>query len=346
MRRFTRADGLFHAPVTRRGGLHAREDHRAGAHALEGDRRNGNPQHGAQVQFELIEVLRPGQRHHARVVRPGRQLGEIDPVVAAQKELHAPQSGPGEGFGDGGGHALRLGEVFGCDHGRLETLAVVAALLHMADRRAEKRRAVLLGDGQQRDLAVEADELLDDQFADVAARPFAAVMPGAFQLVGTLDQRLPLARRGHQRLDHAGEADFRGGLAQFAERCGVEIPRRLQPQFLRREVADGLAVHREIHGPGARYDLDARPLELVEPFGADGLDLGNDDVGAVFCDRSGQRVAVEHVEDLRGVGHLHRGSARILVARHDGLSQPLRRNRELLAQLAGTQKKNGFHISM
>lgn len=70
--------------------------------------------------------------------------------------------------------------------------------------------------------------------------------------------------------------------------------------------------------PGARYDLDARPLELVEPFGADGIDLGNDDVGAVFCDRSGQRVAVEHVEDLRGVGHLHRGSARILVARHDG----------------------------
>ena len=171
-------------------------------------------------------------------------------------------------------------------------------------------------------------------------------MPGAFQLVGTLDQRLPLARRGHQRLDHAGEADFRGGLAQFAERCGVEIPRRLQPQFLRREVADGLAVHREIHGPGARYNLDARPLELVEPFGADGLDLGNDDVGAVFCDRSGQRVTVEHVEDLRGVGHLHRGSARILVARHDGLSQPLCRNRELLAQLAGTQKKNGFHISM
>ena len=171
-------------------------------------------------------------------------------------------------------------------------------------------------------------------------------MPGALQLVGTFDQRLALARGGHQRLDHARETDLRGGLAQFAERRGVVIPRRLQSQFLRREVADGLAVHREVHGPGARDDLDARPLEIVEPLGADGLDLGNDDVGTVFFDRRGQRVAVEHVEDLRGVGHLHRGSARILVARHDGLSQPLRRNRELLAQLAGAQKKNGFHISM
>ena len=156
----------------------------------------------------------------------------------------------------------------------------------------------------------------------------------------------PLPEEDISGLTTQGKPIFAAASLQFAERCGVEIPRRLQPQFLRREVADGLAVHREIHGPGARYDLDARPLELVEPFGADGLDLGNDDVGAVFCDRSGQRVAVEHVEDLRGVGHLHRGSARILVARHDGLSQPLRRNRELLAQLAGTQKKNGFHISM
>ena len=43
------------------------------------------------------------------------------------------------------------------------------------------------------------------------------------------------------------------------------------------------------------------------------------------------------------VGHLHSGSSRILIARHDGLAQSLRRNHELLAQLAGTQKKYLFH---
>ncbi len=72
---------------------------------------------------------------------------------------------------------------------RLEALAVVAALLYVADRRAEERRSVLLGDGQQRDLAVEADELLNDQLADVAARALAAVVPGVLELLGPLDQR-------------------------------------------------------------------------------------------------------------------------------------------------------------
>ena len=212
----------------------------------------------------------------------------------------------------------------------------------MADRRAEKRRAVLLGDGQQRDLAVEADELLDDQFADVAARALAAVVPGVLELLGPLDQRLPLARGGHQRLDNARIADLCGRVAQLLVAFGVEIAGRLQPQLPGGQVADRLAVHREVHGPGARDYLHAFTLEIVEPLGADGLDLGNDDVGVVFGHGGGQGVAVEHVEDFAGVGHLHGGSARIGVARHDGLSEALRRNHELLAQFARAQEQYLF----
>ena len=298
------------------------------------------------MEFELVEILRSGQRHHARIVRTGRQFGEIDPVVVAQEKFHAPQPGAGERFGDGRSHALRLGEVFGSDLGRLEALAVVAALLHMADRRAEQRRAVLLGNGQQRDFAVETDELLDDQFADVAARTFAAVAPCLFQLFGSLHHRLTFARGGHQRFHHAGEADLSGGLLQLLERRGIEITGGFQSQFLGRQVADGLAVHREIHGPGARCHLHPGPFEIVETFGADSLDFGNDDIGTVFGDRRRQCVAVEHVEDLEGVGHLHRGSSRIFVACHDGLAQPLSRNHELLAQFARAQKQYLFHKGM
>ena len=171
-------------------------------------------------------------------------------------------------------------------------------------------------------------------------------MPGSLQFAGIPDERLPLARGGHQRLDDARETDPFGGGFQFVERLGVEVFRCFQPQLFGGQVADRLAVHREVDCTRARHDLDAPLLAGVEPFGTDRLDFGNDDVWIVLRHDGFQSVAVEHVEDLRGVGHLHRGSARILVARHDGLSQPLRRNRELLAQLAGTQKKNGFHISM
>ena len=216
----------------------------------------------------------------------------------------------------------------------------------MADRRTEQRRAVLLGDGQQRDFAVETDELLDDQFADVAARTFAAVAPCLFQFFGSLHHRLTFARGGHQRFHHAGEADLSAGLLQLLERRGIEITGGFQSQFLGRQVADGLAVHREIHGPGARCHLHPGPFEIVETFGADSLDFGNDDIGTVFGDCRRQCVAVEHVEDLEGVGHLHRGSSRIFVACHDGLAQPLSRNHELLAQFARAQKQYLFHKGM
>lgn len=82
--------------------------------------------------------------------------------------------------------------MLGRDGGGLEALAVVAALLDMADRRAEERGAVLLRDGEQRDLAVEGDELLDDEFADVAAAAAAPVFPGVFQFVGVRTSDCPL----------------------------------------------------------------------------------------------------------------------------------------------------------
>ena len=234
--------------------------------------------------------------------------------------------------------------MFGGNLRRLETLAVVAALLHVTDRRAEERRAVLLRDGQQRDLAVEADELLDDQFADVAPRALATVVPGSLHLVGRTDHRLALARRRHQRLDHARVADPVGRLAKLLERPGVEVAGRLQSQLLGSQVADRLAVHREVDGTGTRDDLDPLALEVVEAFGADRLDLRDDDVRAVFGNGGRKGLAIQHVEDFAGIGHLHGRCSDILVARNDRLAQSLGRNHELLAQFARAQKQYLFHL--
>ncbi len=129
------------------------------------------------------------------------------------------------------------------------------------------------GDGEQRDLAVEGDELLDDEFADVAAAAAAPVFPGVFQFVGGAHQRLPFARGGHQRLDDARETDPFGGGFQFVERLGVEVFRCFQPQLFGGQVADRLAVHREVDCTRARHDLDAPLLAGVEPFGTDRLDF-------------------------------------------------------------------------
>ena len=88
-------------------------------------------------------------------------------------------------------------------------------------------------------------------------------------------------------------------------------------------------------------------LEVVEAFGADRLDFGDDHVGAVPGHGGGERIAVEHREHLAGVGHLHGRGACIGIARHDGLSQPLRRDYELLAQFARTEQHDLFsHMSV
>ena len=263
-------------------------------------------------------------------------------MLVAQEEFHAPQPGARQRPGHGRRHALRFLQVLGSDPRGLETLAVVAALLHVADRRAEKGGAVPLRHGEQRDFAVEADELLDDQLAYVSPRTLASVTPCVLHVAGAFDDRLPLARGGHQRLDDARIADSVGRIAQLVERPGIEVPCGAQPQLFRCEVADRLAVHREIHRTGARDDLYPGAFEVVKPFGADGLDFRNDDVGAVSLDDGLQRRAVEHVEDFGRIGDLHGGRSRVCVARHDGLSQPLRRNRELLAQLSRAQKQYLF----
>lgn len=76
--------------------------------------------------------------------------------------------------------------------GRLEALAIVAAFLHMSDRRTEQSRTILLGNRQQGDFTIELDELLNDKLLDVATASVAAVLPGMLQFVGTLYERLPL----------------------------------------------------------------------------------------------------------------------------------------------------------
>lgn len=69
--------------------------------------------------------------------------------------------------------------------------------------------------------------------------------------------------------------------------------------------------------------------------------------GAVPGHGGGERIAVEHRKHLAGVGHLHGRGACIGIARHDGLSQPLRRDYELLAQFARTEQHDLFsHMSV
>ena len=165
------------------------------------------------------------------------------------------------------------------------------ALLAVADRRAEGH-ARAAAHGEQRDLVVEGDELLDDHPCPVAAHVGDGIVPRGGDGLGLAHRALPLARRGHDGLYDERKSDACGGGGEFlAARCIFE-GRSFQAEFARGKVADGIAVHRQLRRARRGDDVEALCFDLGEDFGTDRLDLGHDVVGLVPFDCGAQRVAV------------------------------------------------------
>src|SRR3954454_23697955 len=155
------------------------------------------------MKLELVRELRD-QGDHAGVVRARRKLGE-DPLLAADEEFDAEDSLPAQRLDD----LARLAPgreqgAFG-ECGRLPALAVIAGFLAVADGRAEDD-AVLGRDSQKRDLAVERDELLDDDARTVAAHVGDRMIPGIPDILARASDALAFAGTRHDGLDYAGQA--------------------------------------------------------------------------------------------------------------------------------------------
>ena len=85
---------------------------------------------------------------------------------------------------------------------------------------------------------------------------------------------------------------------------------------------------------GRWHHLDALLLVRVKPLGADGLNLGDHEVGFVFRHDGVEGFPVEHGNDLVLVGDLHGRGAGIGVDRDDMLSESLQGDDHFFAQFA------------
>ncbi len=181
MRRYLRVSGLLNRRTLLRGwdsalvtpvkrGLVAwpiGQDHGGGSGRAEDDLSDRQAEDRAHVQLELALILRD-HGDHAGVVRARADLAEDD-VVADDEQLDAEQAGAAEGADHGGGDLLGAREGLRRHRVRLPRPHVIAALLPVADRRAEQGALVTGADRQQRDLVVERDEALDDDASRAAA---------------------------------------------------------------------------------------------------------------------------------------------------------------------------------
>ena len=275
------------------------------------------------------------QRYHSCVVRTWRKFAEDDLALLGQEELNAPDAISGQGFRYLVGHRLCLFQGLIANLIRLPRLTIVATLLHVADRRAEQCwPPVLLGDGEEGELRVEIDELLDNHLLHVATTALHCLAESLLQLTVVVDVALAVATRRHQRLHHAGETNLVGSLLEFLERLGVEILGRTQAQLFRGQVADSPTVHGVVDGTSRRHHLHSLLLKLEEALGTDGLNLGHNDIGLMLLHHSLQRIAVKHGKHLALVGHLHGWRIVVAVAGDDILASPLGGNHKLFAQFA------------
>ena len=179
------------------------------------------------------------------------------------------------------------------------------------------------------------DEFLDDHPRAVAAHVRDGIIPRRADLLGGLGRALALAGARHHRLHHAGKAD----LARRPRwlRRGISansIFGRDQRQLARREVADSVAVHGQLHGLGGWRDSPAFRFERRQRLGVDRLDFGDDHVGLMLLHRGTKRLAVEHREDLERVRDLHRGRILVAVAGDDPAAEPLGSDGEFAAEFA------------
>ena len=113
---------------------------------------------------------------------------------------------------------------------------------------------------------------------------------------------------------------------------------------MRREIADAVAVHGQLHRHGARRHAPALLFEIAQGCGVDRLDFGHDDVGPVLLDRGAHPRAVKHGKDLARVGHLHRRRVVVAVAGHDPAAEPLGSDGEFAAEFARAEKEDGRQV--
>jgi hypothetical protein len=191
----------------------------------------------------------------------------------------------------------------------------------------------------QRDLVVERDEAFDDQLAGAGASALLRIAVGALRLRAITRHALPLAGRAHDRLDHARVADRLDRLPVLLERGGEAIGRGLEAELLRGQPPDAFTVHRQASGACGGDHVEALRLQLQQSGRRDRLDLGHDEVGALRLDHTPQRGRIRHRDGVRAVRYLHGGRVVVTIDGDHRDAQPLRLDRDLLAELTRSQQE-------
>ena len=287
------------------------------------------------MQRKLGEALR-NQSDEAGVVRPWRNLAEPDFVAFDEQfDTENPLSPQSIRYRSGDRLGLlegRFGHCLG-----LPGFAIVAVGLKVTDRCA-KTHPVLSPHRQQRDLVIEIDEAFDDHAAFAGTSPSLRVGPGRFDVIRAENEALPLARRAHDRLNNAGQADACDRLAILLDGPGEQVTRRRQIELLGREPANALAIHGQAGRPRGRNYPESLRFEFNQTWRCNGLYFRHDEIGLFLPYQRFECVAVEHVYHMRAMRNLHGWRIGVAIHGYDLDAESLCLYCAFFAEFAGSEQ--------
>ena len=86
--------------------------------------------------------------------------------------------------------------------------------------------------------------------------------------------------------------------------------------------------------------MNSALLIIVKTLGSDRLHFWYDDVRLMLRDHRIQGLAVQHVDDLAAIGHLHRRGPFVGVDSDDRLAVPLEGDDHFFAEFAGAEEED------
>ena len=178
------------------------------------------------MQRELAQAL-GSHRHHAGIVRAGRNLVEQNRTIGEHEQFHAEHAPTGftgclclgrQAFNDGACNVLSPLRFAAWLSGRLPRLAIIAGLLTLANRRACHNTGGRRN-SQYRQLTFQWGQRFHDYARHITfiggTAAFLSLGPSGIDGIGGTYHRLTVTRRAHHRLDHAWIANFQSLGAQL-----------------------------------------------------------------------------------------------------------------------------------
>ena len=170
---------------------------------------------------------------------------------------------------------------------------------------------------EEGNLVVEMHKALDNHTPCTGTTSLLAHTPSGFDVRVLFDSGLPMSRRGHNRLDHAGQPDMLHRRKELIVVVGELISRCRQAQFLCRQTTYRLTVHRQESRVGSGYDTIAFFLQLHQRGCSNRLHLRDNECRFFLFDHAAQCLAVQHIEYMAAMSNLHGRRVGILIARND-----------------------------